>query len=119
MRASRVRERQAVEEAKRQVAARERQERRAFAQVVDEIATALGETEPRSRATVERSVAVLGVESAQALRREVEAIEAQGGMLTADGSRRRTPGGIYMFLLKQRMNEAGRKEELKQILVGG
>jgi len=119
MRASRARERQAVEEAKRQAAAKERQQRRAFLQAVDEIATALGETEPRSRATVERSVAVLGIDAAQALRHEVEALEAQGGMLTADGARRRTPGGVYMFILKQRMTEAGRKDELKKILTGG
>jgi PHAX RNA-binding domain len=119
MRASRARERHEVEEAKRRAEAAARQQRRAFSQAVDEIATALGETEPRSKATIERSVAVLGVEAAQALRREVEAIEADGGMLTADGARRRTPGGIYLFILKKRMNEAGRKEELKQIMVGG
>ena len=87
-------------------------------QAVDEIANALGETDPRTKVTIERSVTVLGVEAAQVLRHEVEAIEAQGGMLTVDGARRRTPGGIYLFILKQRMNEAGRKEELKQIMTG-
>jgi hypothetical protein len=61
---------------------------------------------------------VLGVESAQALRQEVEGIEAQGGMMTADGTRRRTPGGIYLLLLKQRLTEANRKAELKQIMNG-
>lgn len=118
MRASRVRERQEGEETKRRAEAQARQQKRAFAQAVDEIATALGETEPRSKATIERSVAVLGIEAAQALRHEVEALEAQGGMLTVDGARRRTPGGVYMFILKQRLNEANRKAELKQILGG-
>jgi predicted RNA-binding protein YlxR (DUF448 family) len=118
MRASRAKERQAVEEAKRQAAVNERQQRRAFRQAVDEIATYLGETDPKPKATIERSVATLGIEAAQALRDEVAGIEAAGGMLTADGSRKRTPGGIYLLLLKQRMNEAGRKDELKKILTG-
>jgi hypothetical protein len=118
MRASRIRERQAVEDAKKQVRVDERRQRRAFIEAVNEIAQALGEVEPRSKATIERSVAVLGIEAAQALRHEVEALEAQGGMLTVDGARRRTPGGVYMYILKQRMNEAGRNEELKQILTG-
>ncbi len=118
MRGSRVRERQEGEEAKKRSEAEARQQRRAFTQAVDEIASALGEREPRSKATIERSVAVLGIEEAQALRREVEALEAQGGVMTADGARRRTPGGVYLFILKQRLNEAGRKDELKRIVVG-
>ncbi|MEI8305849.1 MAG: phosphorylated adapter RNA export RNA-binding domain-containing protein [Chloroflexales bacterium] len=118
MRASRARDRQAEEEAKRRAAANERQQRRAFQQAVQEIVAALGEKEPRSQATIERSVAALGVEAAQALRHEVEGIEAGGGMMTVDGSRRRTPGGVYLLLFKQRMNEAGRKDELKKIISG-
>jgi hypothetical protein len=118
MRASRSRERQAEEESKKRAAASERQQRRAFRQMVDELADYLGETDPKPKATIERSVAYLGIEAAQALREEVEQIEAGGGMMTADGSRRRTPGGIYLLLLKQRMNDAGKKAELKQILTG-
>jgi hypothetical protein len=118
MRASRARERQTEDEAKKRAAVNERQQRRAFRAAVDEIATYLGETDPKPKATIERSVAALGIEAAQALRQEVEGIEAAGGMLTADGSRRRTPGGIYLLLLKQRMGDAGRKDELKKILTG-
>ncbi|MEI7769846.1 MAG: phosphorylated adapter RNA export RNA-binding domain-containing protein [Chloroflexales bacterium] len=118
MRASRARERQAEDEVKRQAAVAERQQRRAFRQAVDAIATYLGETDPKPKATIERSVATLGIDAAQALRQEVEGIEAAGGMMTTDGSRRRTPGGIYLLLLKQRMNDAGRKDELKKILTG-
>ncbi len=118
MRASRERARQAEEETKKREAAQERQQRKAFRQAVDDLAAYLGETEPKPKATIERSVAYLGVEAALALRQEVEQIEAGGGMPTADGSRRRTPGGIYLLLLKQRLNEAGKKAELKQILTG-
>lgn len=118
MRSSRARSRQAEEEAKKQAEIRERQHRRAFRQTVDDLATYLGETAPKPKATIERSVAYLGIEGATALRQEVEAIEAAGGMLTADESRRRTPGGIYLLLLKQRLTAEGKKAELKQILNG-
>jgi phosphorylated adapter RNA export protein len=118
MRASRAKERQSEEEAKKRAVIAERQQRRAFQQAVDELATYLGETGTKPKATIERSVAYLGIEAAQALRQEVEQIEADGGMLTADGARRRTPGGIYLLILKQRLNDAGKKAELKQILNG-
>lgn len=115
MRGSRVHERQEREEAAKCAAAAERQQRRAFQQLVDTIAAELGETDERSREKIRNSVTVLGMEAAQALFAEVQAIEASGGMLTADGARRRTPGGVYHLLLKQRLTEAGRKDELKQI----
>ncbi|NTW01084.1 MAG: hypothetical protein HGA19_07190 [Oscillochloris sp.] len=118
MRASRARGRQASEEVKKRAAADERQQRRAFRQAVDEISAALGEAEPRAKATIERSIVALGVDTARALYHEVEQSETNGGMMTADGSRRRTPGGVYLLLLKQRLNEAGRKDELKKILTG-
>lgn len=118
MRASRLRERQEAEEAKKRTAAKERQERRAFRQVVEEIATALGETASGPQATIERSVEKLGIDGARALHAEVQAIEAAGGMMTADGARRRTPGGVYLFILKQRLTEAGQKDVLKYILTG-
>lgn len=116
MRGSRARERQEAEEAKKRAAASARQERRRFQQVVQELTSALGEREPRSQAAIERSVAELGIEAAQALYQEVATIEAGGGMMTADGSRRRTPGGVYMLLLKQRLNEAGKKDVLRRII---
>lgn len=115
MRGSRLRERQAREEAMKRAAAAERQQRRAFLQTVETIATTLGETDARAREQIHNSVTVLGVEAAHDLLQEVLAIEAAGGMLTADGSRRRTPGGVYHYLLKRRLTEAGRKDELKKI----
>jgi hypothetical protein len=115
MRSSRTRERQAREEAAKRAAAAERQQRRALLQTVEAIAAGLGETDERALEKIKRSVEILGVEAAQALFQEVEAIEAAGGMLTADGARRRTPGGVYHYLLKQRLTETGRKEELKKI----
>ncbi len=119
MRGARAREQKAEEEAKKRSEAEARQQRRLFRQTVEELVSKLGENEPRSQAMIERSVAALGIEDAQALYAEVEVIENNGGMLTVDGNRRRTPGGIYMLLLKQRLNAEGKKDLLKQILKNG
>lgn len=118
MRGSRERERQVAEETKKRAAADARQQQRAYTKAVATIVTGLGEAETHSKGTIERSAAVLGLDEAQALYAEVEAIEAAGGMLTADGSRRRTPGGVYLLLLKQRLTAAGKKDVLKQIMAG-
>jgi hypothetical protein len=65
------------------------------------IAAQLGETDPNPCQTIERSVRVLGIETALTyLKRSLE-IEEQGGIMLPDGSRRRTPGGVYFFLLRK------------------
>ena len=50
--------------------------------------------------SVALSVDALGVPGATALLRRTLALEATGGMPTADGGRRRTPGGVYFALLR-------------------
>lgn len=45
-------------------------------------------------------VSVIGKESSWNLFRITQKIEREGGMLTMNKSRRRTPGGIFLFLLK-------------------
>ncbi|NJN97952.1 MAG: hypothetical protein HC875_29690 [Anaerolineales bacterium] len=64
------------------------------------IAAELGETEHTPIKTIERIVKVLGEERALALLDETLKIEADGGMLTEDGSQRRTPGGVFFRLVK-------------------
>jgi hypothetical protein len=49
---------------------------------------------------VRRVVKVLGEARAQALLAETLTIEAAGGLLTADQSRRRTPGGVFFHQVK-------------------
>jgi F0F1-type ATP synthase membrane subunit b/b' len=115
MRGSRARDRQAREEAEKRVAAQERQQRRAVLQTIETIATTLGETEGRAKEQIVRSVEILGMNEAQEIFEQTQQIEAGGGMLTADGSRRRTPGGVYHFLVKKHLTETGRKAEIKKL----
>jgi len=65
--------------------------------VVGEIATKLEEP---NKALLRRIVIVLGVERAQKLLEEVLAIEAEGGRMTLDGTRRKTPGGLFITLAR-------------------
>ena len=49
---------------------------------------------------VNRVVWHLGIEQAQTFLQQALEIEAQGGMMIADGQRRRTPGGVFFKLVK-------------------
>ena len=65
-----------------------------------QIATQLGETQPQATMQIKRIVNVLGTERALALVEHAVQIEAQGGMLVPDGSRRRTLGGVFFKLVR-------------------
>jgi len=65
-----------------------------------EIATALGETERGPLGQVGRVVGRLGADRARAFLARTQEIEAAGGLLLPDGSRRRTPGGTFLFLVR-------------------
>ena len=74
--------------------------------VVDELTQALGD--PIARKSMAWwnyffAVAELGAEAARALVPEVFNIEARGGMTTKDGSRRRSPGGVFFVLVSARL----------------
>jgi hypothetical protein len=116
MRGKRRREQFEKQEAQKQAEAAVKREQRAFRAAIVEIADGLGEQEPRQRLFIERAASQLGLAYVQGLYAEVQGIEAQGGMMTADGSRRRTPGGVFMLLLKQHLNETGQKAALKAIM---
>jgi hypothetical protein len=79
------------------------------------IADQLGETEAEPRRQIRRAVRALGEERAQALLAEALAIEAGGGELLPDGSRRRTPGGVYFRLVRAQFSPA----EARAIFWGG
>lgn len=67
------------------------------AEVAADIAARLEETNAE---LVERVVQVLGVTRSRKLLGMTEDIEATGGLLIRDKSRRRTPGGVFFFLVK-------------------
>lgn len=65
-----------------------------------EIAGALNETNVSG---VLRVVLYCGEAQARAWLAEVQRIEQEGGILTTDGARRRTPGGVYFKLVKDHL----------------
>lgn len=62
-----------------------------------------------------RVVHVLGKEIPAKLFKETQKIEADGGMLIMNGARRRTPGGVFLFLLKH--NEEIDKDDKRSIFL--
>lgn len=62
------------------------------------IASDLGETDPKVLAQLRRIVKTLDLEGVRALLVQVDNIEAAGGWLVRDKSRRRTRGGIFLEL---------------------
>ena len=77
-------------------------------QLAAEVAEQLGETEEVPRGTILRAVTRLGAEATQALVQEALAIEAQGGQWLGDGSRKRTPGGVFFRLVRDRAEKLDR-----------
>jgi hypothetical protein len=69
------------------------------------IAAQLDETAPGARATIWRTVRTLGPERAQAFVAQALEVEANGGMVIPDGSRKRTLGGIFFYLVRTRVSD--------------
>lgn len=78
--------------------------------VVEEIAHRL--REPK-KDLIERVVEVVGKKKAIELLGETATLEESGGVYTMDGSRRRTPGGVYLNLLKNTPSVT--KDQIKKI----
>src|SRR6266516_5491784 len=70
------------------------------AEVTMTIAEQLGETEAAPVSQIRRAVKALGTEQALALLKETLSIEAQGGLMLPDASRRRTAGGVFFHLIR-------------------
>ncbi|XP_014905119.1 phosphorylated adapter RNA export protein [Poecilia latipinna] len=80
--------------------------------VVEEIAYRL--QEPKKE-LIERVVQVVGKKKAIELLGETATLEENGGMYTMDGSRRRTPGGVFLNLLKNTPSVS--KTQIKKIFL--
>jgi len=76
----------------------------------DELAAQLGETEPIPRKHLKRALRILGPERTQALLDQTMETERNGGLMLSDGSRRRTPGGVFFHLVR---TTVGTKESYK------
>jgi hypothetical protein len=75
-------------------------------ETVSTIAKALGESDEVPLFQITGVVRVLGEETAQKLLVETQETEKNGGMMLPDGSRKRTPGGVFFFLARQKLSQA-------------
>jgi len=71
--------------------------------VATALADELGETDAGARYRLWQIARTLGEEGAQILLHETQRIEAAGGLLVGDQTRRRTPGGVYFHLARERL----------------
>jgi hypothetical protein len=74
-----------------------------FQGIAQQIIMTLGETAPKPCEQITAIVEKCGIEFAQSLLQETQEVEAQGGMMLPDQSRRRTPGGVFFHLARHKM----------------
>src|SRR5260370_22684546 len=72
---------------------------------VDTLAEALQEP---NRPLLTQVLQLLGTDRTTAILAETLTCEANGGMLTKDGKRRRTPGGVFFQLVRERATKQER-----------
>lgn len=77
--------------------------------LADQIGDQLGEKEFGPRRLIQSIVEVCGAEFVQQMVQETQEVEAQGGMLLLDGTRKRTTGGVFFYLARGRMSAEARK----------
>ena len=87
-----------------QVTSEQQGQRQAALRIADD----LGEKEPGPRAQVGRVVRVLGIERAQDFYEQALFIEATGGLMLPDGSRRRTSGGVFFKIVRDGVSKEER-----------
>ena len=75
-------------------------------ETVSTIAKALGESDEIPLFQIAGVVRVLGEEVSQKILVETQETEKNGGMMLPDGSRKRTPGGVFFFLARQKLSQA-------------
>ena len=76
-----------------------------------EVADALEEFEDEPRLLISRVVEILGEEKSRMLLVQTWQVEESGGLLRLDGSGlRRTAGGVYLWLVKQKLTRSEREK---------
>lgn len=78
-------------------------------QAVRELAGALGESAYGPVKQIVRVVRVQGEAFAREMLAETLKVEAAGGMTVENGKRRRTPGGVFFYLVRGRLNNEQRR----------
>lgn len=82
-------------------------------EIATKICQRLNETTSEAQGQIRRYTWALGVVQAWALLLDVLEVEESGGMMLPDGSRRRTPGGVWFFLVRNKgVPEEGKKLNL-------
>ncbi len=69
------------------------------------VADQLGERNNKPRQQIAKIISLCGLKYAEKLVEETKEIEAQGGMMTQNGERRRTMGGVFFQLARQQLPE--------------
>jgi len=77
--------------------------------IAEEIADQLGETQHLPRKRIADVIRHAGVDFARQAFVDATEAEASGGILTKNGKRRRTYGGVFFYLVKQRLTPEMRK----------
>jgi hypothetical protein len=72
--------------------------------LAQDVANQLNESENMPVSQIHRMVRFAGRAFVESLLAETLQIEAEGGMMTSDDSRRRTVGGIFFYLARQRLS---------------
>ena len=81
----------------------ERGELTMASETINTIAKALGESDEGPLAQIKAVIDNLGEQACITLLAETEKIEKAGGLMRGDGSGRRSPGGVFFFLARQRL----------------
>jgi hypothetical protein len=115
VRKKRQQQKQEQKEQQKQAEIKQRQELKALKKKVSHLVETLGETKNRPLLQIERIIERIGIDFALEKLAEAEQVEAQGGLLLPDNSRRRTKGGVFFFLVKQHLKEQEQKEHMKVI----
>jgi hypothetical protein len=79
-------------------------------ETVSTIAKALGESDEIPLTQIRGVVRVLGEEVSLKLLDETKQIEEKGGMMLPDNSRKRTAGGVFFFLARQKLSHDDKLE---------
>src|SRR3712207_6490154 len=83
--------------------------RQEYTHIAQQLAAQLGETEKPPRAQIRQILQTIGPARTQAFVDQALEVEASGGMLVPDGSRKRTLGGVFFRLVRDQVSDAERR----------